>query len=389
MIDVPTTGTLTIDVTYQRGDFHLETRFEAPATGVTVVFGASGAGKSTLLDLICGNLPPDRGLIRIDERVFVDTSRGVDLATEQRAVGWVAQDGLLFPHLDVAANLDFGARRSRRRLERSKAVDHPQRSSTVEIDRRRVIDTLGLSKLLQRWPRTLSGGERQRVALGRALLSNPSLLLLDEPLAALDAPRKVEILALLELIKREFAIPAIYVTHSLAEVLRLADHLVLLDVGRVVASNRIDALMGRAHTPLLSMRADTGSLLTLRVSGRDPAGDGLITTLEGQTVRIPLLPLEVGVTTRAYVQANEVIIATQAPQGLSVRNALQATILCLRDRGDGSVLVELAVGAQRLLAAVTPAAVAALALVPEQPVYALVKSVSLDAPAGGRLLEMG
>lgn len=378
MIDTLDTRALEIDVTHQRGDFRLETRFEAPASGVTVVFGASGAGKSTLLDLICGNLKPDRGLIRIGERVFVDTNRNVDLTTEQRAVGWVPQDGLLFPHLDVTANLEFGARRARRRLDRP-----------VEIDRRRVIDTLGLGKLLQRWPRTLSGGERQRVALGRALLSNPSLLLLDEPLAALDAPRKAEILALLELIKHQFSIPAIYVTHSLAEVLRLADHLVLLDAGRVAASDRIDSLMGRAHTPLLSMRADTGSLLTLRVSGRDPAGDGWLTTLEDQTVRIPLLPLAVGVTTRAYVPANEVIIATQAPQGLSVRNALRATILCLRDRGDGSVLVELAVGAQRLLAAVTPAAVKALALAPEQSVYALVKSVSLDAPAGGRLLEMG
>ncbi|MBM4224431.1 MAG: hypothetical protein FJ167_06500, partial [Gammaproteobacteria bacterium] len=152
--------------------------------------------------------------------------------------------------------------------------------------------------------------------------------------------------------------------------------------------DRIDALMGRAYTPLLSMRADIGSLLTLQVAGRDPAGDGWLTTLEGQAVLIPRLPLAAGIPLRAYVPANEVIIATQAPQGLSVRNALQAKILCLRDRGDGSVLVELAVGAQRLLAAVTPAAVSALALAPEQPVYALVKSVSLDAPAGGRLLEM-
>jgi len=368
------THALTIDIRHQRGDFRLETRFEAPATGVTVVFGASGAGKSTLLDLICGNLQPDHGAIRIGEQVFVDTSRGIHLSTEQRAVGWVPQDGLLFPHLEVAANLEFGARRSRGRQP--------------AINTQQVIDTLGLGALLQRWPRTLSGGERQRVALGRALLSNPSLLLLDEPLAALDAPRKAEILALLELIKREFAIPAIYVTHSLAEVLRLADHLVLLDAGKVVASDRIDALMGRAYTPLLSMRADTGSLLTLQVAGRDPAGDGWLTTLEGQAVLIPRLPLAAGIPLRAYVPANEVIIATQAPQGLSVRNALQAKILCLRDRGDGSVLVELAVGAQRLLAAVTPAAVSALALAPEQPVYALVKSVSLDAPAGGRLLEM-
>jgi len=371
----PVIRALTINIRHQRGDFRLETRFEAPANGVIIIFGASGAGKSTLLDLICGNLQPDYGAIRIGEQVFVDTSRGIHLATEQRAIGWVPQDGLLFPHLDVAANLDFGMRRSRR--------------GQPATNTKQVIDTLGLGALLQRWPRTLSGGERQRVALGRALLSNPSLLLLDEPLAGLDAPRKAEILALLELVKHEFAVPAIYVTHSLAEVLRLADHLVLLDAGKVVASDRIDALMGRAHTPLLSMRADAGSLLTLQVVGRDPAGDGWLTTLDGQIVLISQLPLAAGVPLRAYVPANEVIIATHAPQGVSVRNALHAKILCLRDRGDGSVLVELAVGAQRLLAAVTPAAVSALALAPEQPVYALVKSVSFDAPAGGHLLEVG
>lgn len=369
---------ISVDITHQRSDFRLEARFTAPTSGVTIVFGASGSGKSTLLDLIGGTLRPDHGEIRVGERMFVDTVRGIHVPAERRAIGWVPQDGLLFPHLDVADNLDFGARRSRRAHRTEKPIDKQQ-----------VIDTLALGALLERWPRTLSGGERQRVALGRALLSNPSLLLLDEPLAALDAPRKAEILVLLERIKREFAIPAIYVTHSLAEVLRLADQLVLLEAGRVVACDRVDALVGRADTPLLSMRADTGSLLTLHVQERDAAGEGWLTNLEGQTVRIPALPLEAGHETRAYVPANEVIIATQLPQGLSVRNTLQARILRLRDRGDGSVLVELAVGKQRLLAAVTPAAVKALALAPGQDVYALVKSLSLDAPAGGRLLEMG
>jgi molybdate transport system ATP-binding protein len=365
-----------VDVDCRRGAFHLEARFEVPARGFTAVFGASGAGKSTLLDLIGGSLRPDRGLIAVGERVFVDTQRGILLPAERRAIGWVPQDGLLFPHLDVRGNLDYGAQRATAR-------------DTGAISREQVIDTLGLAPLLGRWPRELSGGERQRVALGRALLSKPSLLLLDEPLAALDAPRKAEILALLDGIKRDFDIPAIHVTHSLAEVLRLADQLVLIDAGRVLASGPVGSLVGRADTPLLSMRADTGSLLTLAIRGRDGEGDGWIAELEGQPVRIPLLPLEAGRETRAYVPANEVILATHPPQGLSVRNVLRARILQLRDRGDGSVLVELAVGAQRLLAAVTPAAVSALALAPGQDVFALVKSLSLDAPAGVRLLETG
>ncbi|MBU6379465.1 MAG: molybdenum ABC transporter ATP-binding protein [Gammaproteobacteria bacterium] len=364
-----------VEVTCRRGAFSLDVDFEVPARGITAVFGASGAGKSTLLDLLTGSLRPDRGRIIVAGQTFVDTTRGVLLPTEHRGIGWVPQDGLLFPHLDVAANLDYGARRAAARAS--------------SIQRGQVIETLGLAALLERWPRELSGGERQRVALGRALLSKPSLLLLDEPLAALDAPRKAEILALLDRIKREFAIPAIHVTHSLAEVLRLADHLLLLDAGRLLASGPIDSLIGRADTPLLSMRADTGSLLTLEVRGRDLDGDGWIAELDSQPVRIPLLPLEAGQRTRAYVPANEVIIATQAPVGLSVRNVLRARLVQWRDRGDGSVLVELAVGPQRLLAAVTPAAISALALSPGQEVYALVKSLALDAPAGGRLLEMG
>ena len=381
------TALIRVDVACSRGSFSLEARFEVPARGVTAVFGASGAGKSTLLDLIAGSLLPDRGVISVGERVFVDTQRGLGLPPERRAIGWVPQDGLLFPHLDVAANLDYGARRAaaRRRADNLTAAT----GDAGGIGREQVIDTLGLGGLLRRWPRELSGGERQRVALGRALLSQPSLLLLDEPLAALDTPRKAEILGLLERIKREFAIPAIHVTHSLAEVLRLADHLLLLDAGRVLACGAIDTLVGHADTPLLATRADAGSLLTLEIRDRDAGSDGWVGALDGQTVRLPPLPLAAGQSTRAYVPANEVIIATQPPRGLSVRNMLRVRIVRLRDRGDGSVLVELAVGAQRLLAAVTPAAVAELGLEQGQQVYALVKSLSLDAPAGVRLLELG
>lgn len=365
-----------IELAGVRGDFSLQARFTVPANGVTAVFGASGSGKSTLLDMIAGHLAPDHGRVVVAGRVLLDTEQGINIPAAERHIGWVPQDGLLFPHLDVVANLRFGAKRRRQ---------------AAKLQEARVIDTLGIGHLLARWPAQLSGGERQRVALGRALLAAPAMLLLDEPLAAIDTARKAEILALLECIKQEFGLPILHVTHSLAEVLRLADHLVLLENGKVIASDRIEALMGRAQTPLLAMRTDAGSLLDLQSHSRSPDGEAWLLDLEGQTVQISGNHRAVTGAghIRAYVPANEVIIATQEPVGLSVRNVLRTTIIGLRDRQDGSVLIELAVGQQRLLAAVTDTAVRSLDLVPGRDVFALIKSLSLDAPAGFRLLETG
>lgn len=363
---------ISVDVSLKRGDFFLDVRFEVPATGCTAIFGASGSGKSTLLDLINGSLRADRGCLSIGDRILIDIERGIDLSPEQRATGWVPQDGLLFPHLTVSENLDFGARRSR----------HQRGPSRVQV-----IDTLGIGSLLDRWPRQLSGGERQRVALGRALLANPSILLLDEPLAALDAPKKNEILGLLDQIKQDFSIPSIYVTHSLAEVLRLADQLVLLDCGSIIAGGPVQDLLGRSETPLLSMRNDIGGLLSLRRRSTQSEDAGFEADLDGQRVYLSSSTIPTGQSFRAYVPANEVIIATEMPKGLSVRNVLRGKIGRIRDRGDGIVLVEIELGAQRLLSAVTPAAVRSLDLVIGLEVFALIKSVALDAPAGFRLIE--
>jgi len=363
---------ISIDVSLQRGRFSLNTRFDSPARGCTAIFGTSGSGKSTLLDLISGTLTPDRGYIRVDERVFVDIERGIFLPPEERAIGWVPQDGLLFPHLTVSANLDFGTRRSVHR-------DGPTRSQVVDI--------LGLDLITDRWPYQLSGGERQRVALGRALLANPSLLLLDEPLAALDTPRKREILTLLDRIKHEFSIPLIHVTHSLAEILRLADELILLESGALVASGEVQSLISRADTPVLSMRTDIGSLLSLKRLSKVSEDDGFEAELDGQPVKLPSIPDRAGDIFRAYVPANDVILATQRPLGLSVRNVLCGRIGRIKDRGDGTVLIEVRLGVQTLLSAVTPAAVKALHLETGLEVFALVKSVALDTPAGLRLIE--
>jgi molybdate transport system ATP-binding protein len=322
----------------------------------------------------------------VGSEVLTDVATGVHRPLEQRRIGWVFQDGRLFPHLRVAQNLDYGARRRRPAEPGGTARNGSGRGAAGGIRRDHVIEVLGIGALLGRWPRDLSGGERQRVAIGRALLSQPRLLLLDEPLASLDAPRKAEILAFLERVKAEFELPMLYVTHSLAEVLRLADHLVLLDAGRVIEQGAALEVIGRADTPLLAQRPDSGALVECVVAAHDPASGTTRLALGTQELVLPTIPAAAGARVRAYVLANEVILATEQPRGLSVRNALDARLLRILPRADGTALVELAVDGHRLLAAVTQGAVRELALQPGMSLFALVKSVAVDAPAGARLL---
>ncbi len=374
MADLPL---LSIDVSIARESFLLECRLDIHGK-CTAIFGPWGAGKSTLLDLINGNLAPDRGIIKLGKEILVDTSTQAFKAPYQRQIGWVPQDALLFPHLNVIDNLLFG---HRRRRDSSHSSPSPHQ----------VIGVLGLDRLLARWPRELSGGEKQRVALGRALLSNSKLLLLDEPLASLDAKKRSEILDLLDEIKHEFNIPIVHVTHSLAEVMRLADQLVLIDQGKIKAAGSIESLMGKADTPMLSDRRDAGSLLKLNdltlVEGRPAVG-----LLEGQSLFLPLQAGEWRLPARAlplrvYVPAHEVILALEPPNGLSVRNKLACRIERLIPQTSQTMLVELAIGQQRLLASVTTAASEELGLRADLPVYALIKSLSLDVPAGRNLLS--
>jgi molybdate transport system ATP-binding protein len=357
------------------GSFHLDVTFRVPAAGTTVLFGPSGAGKSTVLALLAGALKPAAGRIVVGEDVLLDTERAISVPLEERRLGWVFQDGRLFPHLKVRENLDYGLRRSR--------AGEPQR-----IERQRVIDVLGIGALLERWPRDLSGGERQRVAVGRALLAQPRFLLMDEPLASLDLPRKREILDLLASIATDFATPIVYVTHSLGELLRLADHVVVLQHGRVVAQGAANEIIGRSDAPLLAERNDAGAILEAPIIAQRPERGGTVLSLGEQELQIPHVPGPVGQRVRLHVIANDVIIATERPRAISVRNVLAATIARLTPRADGAVNIELTLGADhRLLATVTQEAVRELALAPGLKVFALLKSVAIDAPAGTRLLE--
>nr|WP_010391806.1 molybdenum ABC transporter ATP-binding protein [Paracoccus sp. TRP] len=330
----------------------LDVAFEAPS-GVTALFGPSGCGKSTAINAIAGLLRPDQGRIALDGRVlFADRT---NLTPQARRIGCVFQDARLFPHMTVEANLRYPSRW--------------RRGAARDFDR--IIGMLALEPLLQRRPDTLSGGERQRAAIGRALLSDPALLVMDEPLAALDEARKAEIMPWLERLRDEIRLPILYVSHSVAEVLRLATTVVLMRQGRVLHSGPLTRILADPElAPQLGAR-EAGALISATVEGRE--ADGMIrVATAGGPMLLPDLDLPRGQALRLRILAHEVILAREAPQGLSALNVLPVTVA----RVDGG-LIQLSFGNERMLAQVTPRSVKALELLPGTQCHAIVKSVSV------------
>lgn len=339
----------------------LDIAFLAP-NGATALFGPSGAGKSSVVAAIAGLLRADAAYVAVDGVVLTDTDAGIHVPVEQRRLGLVFQDARLFPHMRVRDNLLYGFRRAP--------------GGSIAFDD--VVDLLGLVGLLERRPHTLSGGERQRVAIGRALLAQPRLLLMDEPLASLDAGRKAEILPYLARLKQALALPIIYVTHALDEVLFLADTLVLLEQGRVTASGPIAELTARGDLPLAA-RDDAGAVLEARVAEHHPARRLSLLRAGPLALWVPLAQAQLGSRLRVRIPAREVILATEAPAGISLHNILPTQVVAIsEDAVRHTALVELAVGDAHLLARITPDAVARLQLLPGRPVLALVKSMSVD-----------
>ncbi|HEY3149677.1 MAG TPA: molybdenum ABC transporter ATP-binding protein [Dongiaceae bacterium] len=353
---------LRIDIAKQLGAFRLESAFEAKARGATAVFGASGAGKSALLSAIAGLVKPDTGRIEIAGDVLFDAGRAIDVPSEARRIGFVFQEARLFPHMSVRANLEYGRKR---RKEHAPAAGFDD-----------VVALLGIAPLLERRPRTLSGGEKQRVAIGRALLSNPRLLLLDEPLASLDDPRKAEILPFLERLRDETGVPMLYVTHSMDEVARIADHLVLLDGGRVAAAGAPGDLSGRLDLPLLIDRPDVGAILIGRIAGHDDARVVTRVLIGAAEFLLSHIDLPAGHAVRLRVLARDVAIATKPPEGLSVQNVLPCRLTALADRPNGRCLLQLDLDGATMLALLTADSTRRLDLHAGQQVFALVKSVA-------------
>lgn len=354
---------LDIDLCLEHPDFCLATRLELPSQGITVLFGPSGSGKTTLLRCLAGLEKEARGKITFNGQVWQASDSGTFTPTHRRPLAMVFQEASLFPHLDVEANLDFGWKRT-----------PPDRRT---ISREQAITLFGLGHLLQRRPHQLSGGERQRVAMARALLVSPSLLLMDEPLAALDQGAKEEILPYLEQLHASLNIPLIYVSHAMNEVVRLADHLVLLDRGQVVASGPLAQTMCRLDLPA-EFGEEAGAILDTTVSRLD--GDYHLACLEfpGGQLWVPNHGLQPGDRRRIRIHARDVSIARHPTEESSILNRLPATVAATSPAGHPAhVLVRTDIGETPLLARITRRSHDTLGLCPGMAVWVQIKAVVL------------
>jgi molybdate transport system ATP-binding protein len=352
---------LSLSHRFADGGFALDVAFDAPGAGVTALFGPSGCGKTTILSAVAGLMRPSSGHVGRGGEVLFDAAAGIFVPPERRRCGVVFQEARLFPHLSVAANLRYG-------LSRAPAGAEGPRLEEV-------VDMLGIATLLARRPGRLSGGERQRVALGRALLSRPLLLLMDEPLAALDLARKAEVLPFLERLRARAGLPILYVTHALDEVDALADTLVLLEAGRVLAAGPVEALAARTDLPLAARR-DAGVLIGCVVGAHDARRGLTRLDFAGGSFLVPLRAEAPGSVGRVRVRARDVAVAIAPPAGLSVQNILPATLAeIVAGPSPHEAFLRLAVGPTTLLSRVTRDSVQRLGLRPGQALWAVVKAV--------------
>ena len=353
---------LSVALSHAFPDFQLDVSFDAPP-GATVLFGRSGSGKTSVVNAVAGLLRPDRGRVALSGDLLLDTDARVFVPSHRRRIGYVFQDHRLFPHLGVRGNLRYGARLA--------GADDP-----VLFDQ--VTSLLALGPLLDRRTAGLSGGERARVAIGRALLSRPRLLLMDEPLASLDDPRKAEILPYLEAIRDAASTPMLYVSHSLPEVARLATYVAVLEAGRVVrAGPAAEVLSDPDAVPMLGVR-EAGALLhgTLRRHH----SDGLTEVwVSAGPLLLPRVAAAPGARLRIRIEAQDVILSRQRPHGLSALNILPATVVTLRRGAGGGVIVQLRAGDDLLLARITARSADALELSAGRECYAVIKSVAVAA----------
>jgi molybdate transport system ATP-binding protein len=360
---------LEVDVQHRFGAFALEARFVTDGS-LTALFGRSGAGKTSLVNIIGGLLHPDRGKVVVNGRVLVDTAKGVFVPRHRRRIGYVFQEPRLFPHLSVRQNLLYGYW----------FTPTAERRENL----RRVIDLLGIGMLLDRGTAVLSGGEKQRVAIGRALLASPHLLLMDEPLASLDDARKSEILPYIERLRDEDRVPIVYVSHSVPEVTRLATTIVLLADGKVAAAGALAEVIGGVDFFPLTGHYGAGAVLEMQVTAHDE--DYCLTTLRSVAgeLLIPGIHAKIGAALRVLIRARDVVLALKPPKEISALNVLPGRVAEIGALDGPIVDVRVDLNGERLLARVTRLTLDRLALVPGRPVFAIIKTVSIDRRSLGQ-----
>lgn len=358
---------ISVRIRHDFGGFELAADFAIEKPGITALFGPSGSGKTSIVNVIAGLLRPQHGTIVIGGETVLDTQSGTFVPPQLRRIGYVFQDARLFPHMSVERNLRFGWRRAPIPAEESEFAH--------------IVSLLGLETLLARRPSKLSGGEKNRVALGRALLSSPRVLLLDEPLAALDAARKAEILPYLERLRDEAKLPMLYVSHSLDEVAQLADSVIVMKAGKTVANGPVFEMLADLDISALTGAPSFGAVIDTRVSAHRDA-DGLsVLSFDGGDLIVPRLRREIGQRLRVRIRAEDVMLAAEEPRTISANNVLLSTVTNLRETGSTHADVQLQCGKAKFVARITRASAHRLGLKPGMPMFAIMKSVIVDPQA--------
>ena len=360
-----------LQINIARSAFELKLELQLPGQGITAIFGPSGSGKTTLLRAVAGLEKNPQGRIQIAANIWQDTKQGIHLPTWQRPLGYVFQESSLLPHLSVAENLNFGLKRALKSANSAQTEANKALQASIEL--------LGIGSLLKRMPDELSGGERQRVAIARAIAMQPQLLLMDEPLASLDAARRQEIFPWLARLRDELKMPMLYVTHSAEEVTRLADHLVVLDQGHVKAQGSVSAVLSQVVNPVV-VGEDAGALIAGCIGAVDAQWHLSRVDFDGGCIWMRDAGLPVGKAVRIRILARDVSLATAEPQNTSIQNQLRGSIQSITpDAHPSQVMVVIKCGADEVLARVTKRAVDELCLQVGQSVWTQVKSVALVA----------
>jgi molybdate transport system ATP-binding protein len=355
-----------IHIIHRQGDFNLDVAFQGAESGVTSLFGPSGAGKTTVVNSVAGLLQPDSGRITINDLCLFDSARGIHLPPEKRRIGYVFQDGRLLPHLSVRSNLSYGMNRT------------PVQQRFVKFNQ--VVDILGIGHLLNRRPARLSGGEKQRVAIGRALLTSPALLLMDEPLASLDSARKTELLPFIMRLSREFTIPILYVSHAMDEILNLATRIVMMNEGRVTAAGELEDLLSRSDLQPHFGDSENGSVISTVVDTPEDALGLTHLKFDDKILKVVCIKAMKGESVRVRIPARNVAIALEPPIRTSFQNIFAGKIREIVEYDTPSVDIRVDIG-RSLWARITRQAFLDLDLKPGLTVYALIKSVAVSLGA--------